>query len=122
MNFPIMTLTSLKGEWTDIYPPEEKEKLEIKYRIPLKSFLNLWTGSLKEVYIRNGHAYLRWETTLKMWEKAFERRFERAINLLYDYRDELPEFYHRLREKLEEIAEEYFKERGGRCSKGQHLH
>lgn len=69
-------------------------------------------SSLKEVYIRNGYAYLRWETALKMWEKAFEKRFERAVNILYEYRDELPEFYHRLREKLEEIAEEYFKERG----------
>ncbi|MBP1911598.1 DNA primase large subunit PriL [Thermococcus stetteri] len=93
--------------------PEERERLEIKYKMPLKDFLNLWTDSLKEVYIRNGYAYLRWETALRMWERVFEKRFERAVNILYDHRDELPEFYYRLREKLEEIAEKYFKERGG---------
>lgn len=91
---------------------EEKEKLKIKYKIFIKDFLNLWGSFLKEVYIRNGYVYFRWEIVLKMWEKVFEKRFERVVNIFYEYRDEFLEFYYRFREKFEEIVEEYFKERG----------
>ncbi|WP_297064200.1 DNA primase large subunit PriL [Thermococcus sp.] len=92
-------------------PEEEREKLRLKYRIPLSEFIGLWEGSLKDVYIRGGYAYLRWNDVLKLWEMAFERRFDRAVSLLSDVRDELPEFYERLAEELEKLAGEYFKER-----------
>ncbi|NJE11095.1 DNA primase large subunit PriL [Thermococcus sp. MAR1] len=92
-------------------PPQERERFRLKYKIPLGKFLELWDGGLKEVYIRRGHAYLTEEQGLKLWEKSFERNFERAVNLLYEVRDELPEYYLRLYERLGEIAREYFKER-----------
>ena len=92
-------------------PEEEREKLKLKYRMHLSEFLELWEGSLKEVYVRKGYAYLRWDEALKLWEMAFERRFDRAVSLLADVRDELPGFYEELKEKLEELAGEYFKER-----------
>jgi DNA primase large subunit len=92
-------------------PEEEREKLRLRYRMHLSEFLELWEGSLKEVYVRSGYAYLRWETALRLWEMAFERRFDRAVSILSDVRDELPDFYGELRKELEKIAGEYFKER-----------
>ncbi|WP_456422945.1 DNA primase large subunit PriL [Thermococcus sp.] len=92
-------------------PEEERERLRLKHRMHLSEFLELWDGSLKEVYIRDGYAYLRWETALKLWEMAFERRFDRAVSILSDVRDELPDFYEGLRDRLEEIANDFFKER-----------
>ncbi|NJD98817.1 DNA primase large subunit PriL [Thermococcus sp. LS1] len=92
-------------------PPSEREKLRLRYKTGLKKFLELWEGSLKEVYIRKGYAYLTGEQALKLWEKSFEKNFEKAVNLLYEIRDELPTYYLQLYEKLSEIAREYFKER-----------
>lgn len=92
-------------------PEEERARLRIKYRMHLSRFLELWDGSLKEIYIRGGYAYLRWDEALRLWEMAFERRFDRAVGILTEVRDELPEFYEKLGEKLEELAGEYFKER-----------
>ena len=103
---------SLHGEISE----EEREKYRLKYRIKLSSFLRLWEGSLKEVYIRKGYAYLTEEQALRLWEKAFERNLERSVNLLYEIRDELPEYYSELYEKLSELARERFKERLGRFS------
>ena len=95
---------------------EEREKHRLKYRIKLSSFLRLWEGSLKEVYVRKGYAYLTEEQALKLWEKAFERNLERSINLLYEIRDELPGYYGQLYERLSELARERFKERLGKFS------
>jgi len=92
-------------------PEEERARLRIKYKVKLSRFIELWDGSLKEVYIREGYAYLRWDEALRLWEMAFERRFDRAISILTEVRDELPEFYEKMKEKLEELAGEYFKER-----------
>ena len=92
-------------------PPEEKEKLKLRYKIHLGKFLSLWEGDLKEVYVRGGRVYLTREQGLELWKRAFERNFERAVNLLYEIRDELPDYYLRLYEKLSEVAKEYFKER-----------
>ncbi|NJE42965.1 DNA primase large subunit PriL [Thermococcus sp. GR6] len=92
-------------------PPSEREKLRLRYKTGLKKFLELWDGSLKEVYIRKGYAYLTGEQALKLWEEAFEKNFEKAVNLLYEIRDELSTYYLQLYEKLSEIAREYFKER-----------
>ncbi|ASJ11526.1 DNA primase large subunit PriL [Thermococcus thioreducens] len=92
-------------------PPDERDKLRLRYKIHLGKFLELWEGSLKEVYIREGYVYLTTEQALKLWEKSFERNFERAVNLLYEVRDELPSYYLQLYERLGEIAREYFKER-----------
>ncbi|MDI3475790.1 MAG: primase large subunit [Thermococcaceae archaeon] len=101
---------------------EEREKLKLKYKMSLPSFLRLWEGSLKSVYIRKGNAYLREEQALELWEKAFERNLERSVNLLYELRDELPPYYSELHEKLGEIARKYFKERiGGFSGEAQPL-
>ncbi|WP_297092704.1 DNA primase large subunit PriL [Thermococcus sp.] len=92
-------------------PPDERERLRLRYKVHLGKFLELWEGSLKEVYLRKGHAYLTTEQALRLWEKSFEKNFERAVNLLYEVRDELPGYYLQLYERLGEIAREYFKER-----------
>lgn len=92
-------------------PAGERERLRLKYKIPLGKLLELWDGSLKEVYIRRGYTYLTEEQGLRLWERSFERNFERAVNLLYEVRDELPEYYLRLYERLGEVAREHFKER-----------
>ncbi|KUH34363.1 DNA primase [Thermococcus celericrescens] len=91
--------------------PDERRKLRLGYRIHLSKFLELWEGSLKEVYVRNGYAYLTEEGAIELWKRSFERNFDRAVNLLYEIRDELPDYYLRLYEKLGEIAREHYKER-----------
>ncbi|ASJ08301.1 DNA primase [Thermococcus siculi] len=91
--------------------PEEKKNLRLEYRIHLSKFLELWDGSLKEVYIRKGYAYLTRGQAVELWKRAFERNFDRAVNLLYEVRDELPGYYFRLYEELGKIAREHFKER-----------
>jgi len=90
---------------------EERRRLRLSYRIRLGEFLKLWEGSLKEVYVRNGYAYLTEGQAIEIWKRAFERNFERAVNLLYEVREELPRFYGELYERLGEIAREHFKER-----------
>lgn len=90
---------------------EEREKLRVAYKMWLRHFLPLWEGSLKDVYIRNSWAYLRRDDVLRLWKKAFERNIERAVNVLYEIRDELPEFYTKLHERLSKVAREQFKER-----------
>jgi DNA primase large subunit len=90
---------------------EERRKLRVEYKMWLRHFLPLWNGSLKEVYIRNGWAYLRRDDLLKLWRRAFEDNIERAAGKLYEIRDELPEFYRELYEKLSALAREKFKER-----------
>lgn len=89
----------------------EKKRLRLEYKMWLRHFIPLWRDSLKDIYIRNSWAYLRRDDVLCLWRKAFERNLERAVDLLYDVRDELPEFYSELREKLNEVAREQFKER-----------
>ncbi len=90
---------------------EERERLRIGYKMWLRHFLPLWDGSLKEIYIRNSWAYLRRDDVIKVWKKAYERSFERAVTILYDIRDELPEFYDELYSRIKGVAEEEFKER-----------
>ncbi|ASJ03630.1 DNA primase [Thermococcus profundus] len=90
---------------------EEREKLRIAYKMWLRHFLPLWDGNLKGIYIKNSWAYLRRDDVLSLWRKAFERNIERAVNLLYDLRDDLPGFYSELHERLSELAREQFKER-----------
>ena len=90
---------------------EEREKLRLSYKIRLRDFLRLWDGSLKEVYVRKGYAYVTGEQALELWKRSFERNFERAVNLLYEIRDELPGFYRELYDGLGELAREHFKER-----------
>jgi DNA primase large subunit len=97
--------------------PDERERRRLRYRMPLSRFLTLWDGSLKEVYIRGGYAYLTQKTALQLWEKAFKRRIENATKLLSEMSDELPGFYNELRESLRKIAEEHFKERLERLGK-----
>ncbi|ASJ10255.1 DNA primase [Thermococcus sp. P6] len=92
-------------------PPAEREAMRLKYRMHLGRFLELWEGGLKEVYIRRGYAYLTWDQALKLWKRSFERNLERAVNLLYEVREEVPDYYRRLYEALGEIAREYFKDR-----------
>ncbi|ASJ01341.1 DNA primase large subunit PriL [Thermococcus gorgonarius] len=90
---------------------EERRKLRIEYKIWLRHFLPLWNGSLKDLYIRNSWVYLKRSDVIDLWKKHFERNLERAVNLLYEIRDDLPEFYTEVYEKLRELAQERFKER-----------
>ncbi|NJE86087.1 DNA primase large subunit PriL [Thermococcus sp. CX2] len=89
----------------------DRERLRLKYKIELKKFLDLWDGNLKEVYVRGGYAFLTQEQILRLWKNAFEKNLERVANLLYEIRDELPNYYLQLYERLSELAKEYFKER-----------
>ncbi|NJE03912.1 DNA primase large subunit PriL [Thermococcus sp. MV11] len=91
--------------------PEERKRLKLEYKIHLSKFLELWDGSLREVYIRGGNAYLTRDQAIELWRRSFERNFERAVNLLYEIRDELPDYYLRIYERLGELAREHFKER-----------
>ncbi len=90
---------------------EEKERLRLKYKMHMGEMLQFWEGNLKEVYIRGGYAYLTEDQMLELWKRAFGRNIERAVNLLYEIRDELPQYYLQLYEKLAGFAREYFKER-----------
>lgn len=92
-------------------PPEEKDKIILKYKIPLKEFLSLNEGSLKDFYIRNGYVYLNRAQVIELWKKSFEKNLEKAVNILYDIREELPHYYVELYSRLSELAREYFKER-----------
>ncbi|WP_297436151.1 DNA primase large subunit PriL [Thermococcus sp.] len=91
--------------------PEQKEELRLKYKLHLSNFLELWEGSLKEIYVRNGYAYVTKGNILKLWERAFEHNIERAVSVLYEIKDELPGYYTKLHEKLNALAREVFKER-----------
>ena len=98
---------------------EEREKLKLEYRIHLSKFLKLWEGSLKEVYVRRGYVYLTRRQSMELWKRSFERNFERAVNLLYEVRDELPGYYLQLYERLGEIARGHFKERLERLGRAE---
>ena len=91
--------------------PEQKDELRLRYKIPLSDFLGLWDESLKEIYIRGGYAYITKRNVIKLWDKAFERNTERAVNVLYEIKDDLPGYYTGLHEKLNSLAREVFKER-----------
>ncbi|WP_461865422.1 DNA primase large subunit PriL [Thermococcus sp.] len=90
---------------------EERKKLRLEYKMHIKDILLLWEDSLKEIYIKKGHGYLTERQMLRLWRKSFERNVERAVEILYEIRDELPQYYLRLYEKLSEFARDYFKER-----------
>lgn len=92
-------------------PHEEKEKIVLKYKMSLKEFLSLNEGSLKDFYIRNGYVYLNKTQVIELWKKSFEKNLEKAVNILYDIREELPHYYVELYSRLSELAREYFKER-----------
>ncbi|GAB6101115.1 DNA primase large subunit PriL [Thermococcus atlanticus] len=91
--------------------PEEREKLRLKYRMHIGDILRLWEGSLKDIYIKNGYGYLTEGQMLRLWKKSFEKNIERAVGILYEIRDELPQYYLQLYERLGEFARDYFKER-----------
>jgi DNA primase large subunit len=110
-NVPERDLAILERTHYTELSPEEKMNLQLKYRIHLSKFLELWDGSLKDVYIRGGYAYLTRKQALEVWRRSFERSFERAVNVLYEVRDELPGYYLQLYERLGEIAKKHFKER-----------
>ncbi len=95
----------------DEISPEEREKLRLKYKMHIGDVLLLWEDSLKDIYIRNGYAYLTEEQMLALWRRSFERNVERAVEILYGIRDELPQYYLMLYEKINEFARDYFKER-----------
>ncbi|AIF69541.1 hypothetical protein PAP_05705 [Palaeococcus pacificus DY20341] len=101
----------LEKRLEDALPEEEKEELRLKYKIHLKNLLSLSSKELSEYYIRGGYAYLTKGQLKELWESAFERNLERAVNLFYELREELPSYYLELYNRLSEIAREHFKER-----------
>ncbi|ALM75801.1 DNA primase large subunit PriL [Thermococcus barophilus] len=108
---PQRDLTIIEKRLYSEISPEDREKITLKYKVKLKDFLSLNEGSLKNVYIRNGYAYLNRSQLIELWEKSFEKNLERAVNLLYELRDELPQYYIQLYNRLSEIAREHFKKR-----------
>ncbi|MCD6558293.1 MAG: DNA primase large subunit PriL [Palaeococcus sp.] len=92
-------------------PEEEKRKFALRYKIHLKNLLSLGSKDLNEYYIRRGYAYLTEHQLKELWESAFERNFERAVNIFYELREELPSYYLELYNRISEIAREHFKER-----------
>ncbi|AFK21866.1 DNA primase large subunit PriL [Pyrococcus sp. ST04] len=80
-----------------------------EYVIKLSDFLDLLPAEqLSKYYITHGLVYLRKEDLLNVWRLAFERNIERAISMLYEVRDELPEFYRELLGEIRRFAEEEF--------------
>ncbi len=114
---PQRDLTIIEKRLHSEISPEDKEKLALKYKIKLKEFLSLNEGSLKTVYIRKGYAYLNRDQVINLWKKSFERNLEKAVNLLYELRDELPHYYLELYNRLSEIARECFKKKIERTGK-----
>ncbi|ASJ15867.1 DNA primase [Thermococcus chitonophagus] len=83
-----------------------------QYTIKISEFLELLPGEkLSNYYIYKGLVYLKKEDLMKIWEMAFERNIEKAVNLLYEIRDDLPEFYTELLGEIRNFAEEEFKTR-----------
>ena len=103
--------TILEKSLHEELPSEEKEKYLLQYKIALKDFLMLNEDSLKGFYIRRGYVYLNRSQLIELWKKSFERNMERAVNILYEIREELPQYYMELYSGLSEIARERFKER-----------
>ncbi|NJE26173.1 DNA primase large subunit PriL [Thermococcus sp. MV5] len=103
--------TILEKSLHEELPSEEKEKYLLQYKIALKDFLMLNEDSLKGFYIRQGYVYLNRSQLIELWKKSFERNMERAVNILYEIREELPQYYMELYLGLSEIARERFKER-----------
>ncbi|AHF81051.1 DNA primase large subunit PriL [Thermococcus paralvinellae] len=108
---PQRDLTIIEKRLHSEISPEERDRIALKYKIKLKDFLSLNEGSLKSVYIKNGYVYLTRNQVIELWKKSFERNLERAVNLLYELRDELPQYYLQLYNRLSEIAREHFKKR-----------
>ncbi|NJE08212.1 DNA primase large subunit PriL [Thermococcus sp. M39] len=108
---PQRDLTIIEKRLHSEISPEERDRIALKYKIKLKDFLSLNEGSLKSVYIKKGYAYLTRNQVIDLWKKSFERNLERAVNLLYELRDELPQYYLQLYNRLSEIAREHFKKR-----------
>lgn len=108
---PKRDLTIIEKRLHSEISPEDREKIALKYKIKLKNFLSLNEGGLKNIYIRNGCAYLTRNQVIELWKKSFEKNFERAVNLLYELKDELPQYYLQIYNRLSEIAREHFKKR-----------
>ncbi|NPA48004.1 MAG: DNA primase large subunit PriL [Thermococci archaeon] len=80
--------------------PEERENLRIAYRIHLSDFLKFWEGSLKDVYVRSGYAYLSKPQALEVWRGYFRRRFSEVLRSIEGLESE---FYKGLNEKMGEL-------------------
>jgi len=92
-------------------PPEEKERHVLQYKMALKDFLIFNEDSLKGFYVRKGYVYLNRSQLIRLWKKSFEKNLEKAVNILYEIREELPKYYMKLYSELSEVAREHFKEK-----------
>nr|2DLA_A Chain A, Primase large subunit amino terminal domain from Pyrococcus horikoshii [Pyrococcus horikoshii OT3]2DLA_B Chain B, Primase large subunit amino terminal domain from Pyrococcus horikoshii [Pyrococcus horikoshii OT3]2DLA_C Chain C, Primase large subunit amino terminal domain from Pyrococcus horikoshii [Pyrococcus horikoshii OT3] len=97
------------------FPTEDVRKIERVYgKIPeytmkISDFLDLVPDEkLANYYIYEGRVYLKREDLIRIWSKAFERNVERGVNMLYEIRDELPEFYRKVLGEIQAFAEEEF--------------
>ncbi|AEH25317.1 DNA primase large subunit PriL [Pyrococcus yayanosii] len=93
--------------------PERDVKIlgPLHYRMHVRNYLDLTDEGLSFVYVRGGYVYLTREELLRVWEKAFERNLERAVNLIYEIREELPPFYQEVFDALSSLAQERFGKR-----------
>ncbi len=81
--------------------PEDRESLRISYRLHLSKFLKLWQGSLKEVYIKSGYAYLSKSQAFEVWRGYFRTRFGEILRELDPLEDK---FYEEVMAKISEIT------------------
>ncbi|MDK2870405.1 MAG: primase large subunit [Pyrococcus sp.] len=83
-----------------------------EYIVSLREFLDLVPDEkLSSYYVYDGNVYLRKDDLLKVWSKAFERNVEKAVNIIYEIREELPEFYRRLAGEIKSFAEKEFSDK-----------
>jgi len=108
------------------FPTEDVRKIERVYgKIPeytmkISDFLDLVPDEkLANYYIYEGRVYLKREDLIRIWSKAFERNVERGVNMLYEIRDELPEFYRKVLGEIQAFAEEEFGRKFGEIQGGK---
>jgi len=83
--------------------PEELENLRIAYRVHLSRFLRFWEGSLKEVYVRSGYAYLSKTQAFEVWRGYFKSRFSEVLRSIEHLDDD---FYTKLNERVSKLLRE----------------
>ncbi|AEC51629.1 DNA primase large subunit [Pyrococcus sp. NA2] len=107
------------------FPTDDVKKIErvygvLEYTISVSQFLDLVPDErLSDYYIYRGVVYLRKGDLIRIWAKAFERNIEKAVNTLYEIREELPDFYREVLGGIKEFAEEEFGKRFKEVKEGK---
>ncbi len=78
-------------------PSEELDRIRISYRLHLSDFLRFWDGTLRDVYIRGGYAYVSRVQAFKVWRGYFGKKLS---DVLASLRVIDSDFYSRLNNEL----------------------